>query len=182
MKAWWKLLYRTALLAVLAGSGLPGAASAANAAPAVTPPVRNAEGPVIPPAQRDYSPTQRCVMPLEDMRKNHMKYLLHNRWLVVHEGIRNPKFNIQSCVNCHASYKPDGKAIPIDSPGQFCFNCHKYAGVQIDCFECHRDLPSTNSYLHPLVSGFGPHHIQFSQGDSLSSGTLDALVTKGAEK
>lgn len=173
MTASWKSLYRTLLiLAGLALTALSGAASAG--APL---------GPVIPPAQRDYSKTQRCVRPVEDMRKNHFKYLLHHRDQVVHEGIRTPQFNLQDCINCHATRKPDGQAIRIDSPGQFCFNCHKYAGVQIDCFECHSDLPSTaDSHFHKLGGDYGPHHIRYSRNDLVSPTTLEALATKGAKK
>jgi len=157
--------------AALALAGVSGTASAGKPL-----------GPVIPPAQRDFSKTQRCVRPVEDMRKNHMKYLLHHRDEVVHDGVRTPQFKLVDCINCHATRKPDGEAIPVDSPGQFCFNCHKFAAVQIDCFECHSDLPSTDSHLHRLGGRYGPHHVSYRKSPGVSATTLEALAAEGADK
>jgi [DsrC]-trisulfide reductase subunit J len=74
-----------------------------------------------------------CVAPVAEMRRNHMKYLFHQRDLTMHEGIRTPRFSLKHCVDCHASAKT-GSVLGKDG---FCASCHAYAAVKIDCFECH---------------------------------------------
>jgi len=105
-----------------------------------------------------------CVRPKEaddeknyDMRKNHMKYLLAKRDKTMHEGIRTSQDSLKGCIDCHATVK-NGKAVPVNAPGEFCAGCHTYAAVKLDCFECHATLPAKNSarlkrYLekHPVT-------------------------------
>ena len=78
-----------------------------------------------------------CVEPTEVMRRDHMKLLLHQRELTVHEGLRKPKYSLARCVECHASVKT-GSVLGQDG---FCQSCHSYAGVKLDCFECHASKP-----------------------------------------
>ncbi len=89
-----------------------------------------------------------CVEPTVLMRKNHMDYLLHQRDLTVHDGIRTRRHSLVGCVQCHAqpSVQADGTAsqmefIAVDAPGQFCQSCHQFTGVKLDCFECHANTP-----------------------------------------
>ena len=82
-----------------------------------------------------------CVAPTDDMRRNHMNYIKHQRVRTVHEGVRGSKFSLVGCVDCHAAVD-GGKALPINSEGQFCQGCHDFASVSIDCFQCHRGIPS----------------------------------------
>jgi hypothetical protein len=82
-----------------------------------------------------------CVAPTADMRRNHMKYLKHERDEVVHEGKRDSKFSIAECVNCHAGKDDSGHPVPVNAEGQFCDTCHHYVAVQIPCFQCHRKVP-----------------------------------------
>jgi hypothetical protein len=84
-----------------------------------------------------YAKTDKCVRPTEDMRHNHMKYLLHHRKLTMHEGIRTKQFSLKNCVDCHASPKTNS----VLGQDGFCANCHRYAAVSIDCFSCHSDKP-----------------------------------------
>jgi len=77
-----------------------------------------------------------CVAPTPEMRRNHMKMLLHQRDLTVHEGLRDPRFSLKNCVDCHAS-RATGSVLGKDG---FCSSCHEYAAVSIDCFECHSPL------------------------------------------
>lgn len=77
-----------------------------------------------------------CVAPTDVMRRDHMKMLLRQRDLTVHEGLREPRFSLKNCVNCHASEKT-GSVLGKDG---FCSGCHTYASVSIDCFECHSPL------------------------------------------
>lgn len=83
-----------------------------------------------------------CVLPTKEMRRNHMKYLFHERWETLHDGIRNPKFSLEGCIHCHAVDGPNGKPVSIKSPKHFCNSCHGYVGVHIDCFQCHASTPT----------------------------------------
>jgi hypothetical protein len=77
-----------------------------------------------------------CVAPTEEMRRNHMKMLLDQRDLTVRQGLREPRFSLKNCVDCHAS-RETGSVLGKDG---FCSSCHSYASVKIDCFECHTPL------------------------------------------
>jgi hypothetical protein len=77
-----------------------------------------------------------CVEPAAQMRRNHMKMLLHQRDLTVHQGLREARYSLKNCVNCHASRKT-GSVLGKDG---FCSSCHEYASVSIDCFECHSSM------------------------------------------
>ncbi len=79
---------------------------------------------------------ERCVAPTDEMRRNHMQYLLHQRDRTVHEGFREPRFSLKQCVECHAG-RASGSVLGKDG---FCASCHAYAAVKIDCFECHTPL------------------------------------------
>jgi hypothetical protein len=96
--------------------------------------------PEIPAAQARFSEAQGCVEPTGDMRKNHMKYILHERDETVHEGIRGSRHSLKECINCHVSDAPD--APRVSSEKHFCSSCHSYAAVNIDCFQCHADRPA----------------------------------------
>lgn len=77
-----------------------------------------------------------CVAPTEEMRRDHMKMLLHQRDGTVHDGLREPRFSLRHCIECHAS-RETGSVLGKDG---FCSSCHSYASVSIDCFECHTPL------------------------------------------
>ena len=77
-----------------------------------------------------------CVAPTAEMRRDHMQMLLHQRDLTVREGLREPRFSLKNCVDCHAS-RTTGSVLGKDG---FCSSCHNYASVSIDCFECHSAL------------------------------------------
>ena len=74
-----------------------------------------------------------CVEPTELMRRNHMKFLLHQRDRTVREGVRAKRHSLKECVECHAS-RATGSVLGHEG---FCESCHRYASVSIDCFECH---------------------------------------------
>lgn len=93
----------------------------------------------------------KCVAPTDDMRRNHMNMLLHQRELTVREGLRDPKYSLKNCVDCHA----DPKTNSVLGPKGFCESCHTQAAVRIDCFECHSPTPqavATQRRSAPLVS------------------------------
>ena len=82
-----------------------------------------------------------CVAPTGEMRRNHMKMLVHQRDGTVRQGLREPRFSLKNCVECHAS-RETGSVLGKDG---FCSSCHAYASVKMDCFECHTPLWQTKA-------------------------------------
>ncbi|HBI16106.1 MAG TPA: cytochrome C [Desulfobulbaceae bacterium] len=75
-----------------------------------------------------------CVLPLEEIRPNHMKML--NQWrdevlrdedrsFIAVEGKMYQKSLQNTCMECHVSKK------------KFCDECHTYAAVTPYCWDCH---------------------------------------------
>ncbi|HHK74815.1 MAG TPA: hypothetical protein ENJ57_06585 [Rhizobiales bacterium] len=78
---------------------------------------------------------EKCVAPVPEMRRYHMKYLKHQRVETLRKGVRGNPYSLKACVNCHAvKDKAAGGARTVDA---FCGSCHKYAAVTLDCFSCH---------------------------------------------
>ena len=133
--------------------------------------------PVVPEAQRRVSEAQGCVEPTADMRRNHMKYLLHQRDETVHEGIRTKQFSLEECIDCHVSSAPD--APRVSSEQHFCNSCHTYAAVNIDCFECHADRPLPDSGKHSMAPITTPDRLQTDVHPvALSPGNDQQLATE----
>jgi hypothetical protein len=86
-----------------------------------------------------------CVAPTGEMRRDHMKMLLHQRDRTMRQGLREPRFSLKGCVECHASQKT-GSVLGKDG---FCASCHEYAAVSIDCFECHSANPRKQAAARP---------------------------------
>ena len=82
-----------------------------------------------------------CVAPTGEMRRNHMKMLLHQRDGTMRQGLRDPRFSLKHCVDCHAS-RETGSVLGKEG---FCASCHSYASVSIDCFECHSPMRQTRT-------------------------------------
>lgn len=83
----------------------------------------------------------KCIQPEDEMRRNHMNYILHERDETMHEGVRNEPGSLAACIDCHVEPNENGEIAGIDSNEHFCTSCHEYASVQIDCFQCHADRP-----------------------------------------
>jgi hypothetical protein len=81
-----------------------------------------------------------CVADPQWMRVNHMKVLFQQRDETVHLGIRDGKYSLKNCIECHASLRDNSVIGRADS---FCEGCHRYEAVKIDCFECHSSKRST---------------------------------------
>lgn len=114
------------------------------------------EEPSWPPARTKFSDLQDCVEPTDVMRKDHMSLLFDQRDRTVHQGIRTKRHSLVGCIDCHASTDQNGKPIPINAAGQFCQSCHAYAGVKMDCFQCHAPTPpvqTSASYYLPRAIG-----------------------------
>ncbi len=93
-----------------------------------------------------------CVEPVEIMRRDHMKFLLHQRDATVLQGDRGSKYSLTGCMNCHNPASAGNEIIRYENPKHFCASCHRYASVKIDCFECHADRgmdQPQQSYLTP---------------------------------
>jgi hypothetical protein len=107
---------------------LLGAVSTANAADAA----KAARVPV-PAVQINKDKGDKCVEPTAVMRRDHMKFILHQRDDTMHRGIRTVQHSLKNCIDCHADPKT-GSVLGKDG---FCESCHHYAAVHIDCFSCH---------------------------------------------
>jgi len=77
-----------------------------------------------------------CVAPVEEMRRSHMTMLFQRRDRTLRQGVRESRFSLKGCVECHAG-RESGSVLGKDG---FCSSCHSYAAVKIDCFECHTPL------------------------------------------
>ncbi len=127
------MIYRLGNIALLLGLVLFGAISVAKENRSLLP--------AIPPAAKG----EACVEPTEIMRRDHMRFLMHQRDETVHGGIRGAKHSLVGCIECHAQTDAQGVAIPVDAKSQFCESCHAFAGVRMDCFECHAAVPAGNA-------------------------------------
>ncbi len=92
-----------------------------------------AEGGVPKPVITIANPGQ-CIAPVEEMRRNHMEMLKHQRVATLREGVRGAKVSLNGCIECHAS-KTTGT---VTGDQNFCQSCHSYVGVKLDCWDCHQ--------------------------------------------
>jgi len=131
----------------------------------------------IPEAQRRFSDEQGCVEPTEVMRHNHMEFILDQRDATVHEGIRTKQYSLNECIDCHVSAAAD--APHIDSEKHFCNSCHTYAGVSIDCFQCHADRPVNTDHRHSL-SRNSSHHVTAGMADvTITPEQINVIANEG---
>ena len=120
------------LLALVIALGLPGFALGGDA---------SGFGQVAIPQPGKPTAAENCVEPVEVMRREHMIFLDHQRDATVLDGTRDGKYSLVGCMNCHNPVSADGSASRYDDEDaqHFCADCHRYASVRIDCFECHAD-------------------------------------------
>ena len=85
---------------------------------------------------------EQCVEPTDVMRRQHMEFIMHQRDLTVHDGIRTKKHQFVRCINCHVRPNEKGEYPRHTSNEHFCTTCHVFASVSIDCFQCHADRPT----------------------------------------
>lgn len=99
-----------------------------------------------------------CLLPSEQMRREHPDLLKHDRIQTLRIGVRAKADgtmldgSLKQCVNCHAVKDESNKFVRIDNDQHFCVSCHKYAAVSIDCFQCHRDIPEGSGEFHALTN------------------------------
>ncbi|MBL8490296.1 MAG: hypothetical protein JNM82_05900 [Rhodocyclaceae bacterium] len=114
-----KLLILTATLAAVLAPGLAPAGESRVSKPSVT----------------IEKPDSQCVAPPEEMRRNHMEMLKHQRDKTLRLGQRGAKVSLNGCIECHASRKTGS----VTGSGEnFCQGCHAYAAVHLDCWDCHQ--------------------------------------------
>jgi [DsrC]-trisulfide reductase subunit J len=130
-----------------------------------------------------------CVEDTEFMKRNHMKLILHERKLTVHEGIRTKKYSLKNCIYCHATpTKENPEVRSVLGEGHFCQSCHAYNAVKIDCFECHSSKPAggtmnAHPVTEPLSTSAGDSVRLHWQGASYELGThLNLNAQAGASK
>lgn len=107
-------------------------------------------------ATSDAVNSNQCVEPTDVMRRDHMKFLVHQRDKTVHYGVRTKKHSLTGCVDCHVERNETGQYIPINDEEQFCQSCHQYASVKIDCFECHATTPDTQGANNGIETSTSP--------------------------
>ncbi|MCK5716711.1 MAG: hypothetical protein KAH77_04410 [Thiomargarita sp.] len=96
-----------------------------------------------PKAKKDFSDTEKCVAPIDIIRRNHASFLQHQRNDTMRRGIRTTKHSLVNCINCHVTQDSDGNYPNIKEGSEhFCRSCHTYAAVNIDCFQCHASIPT----------------------------------------
>lgn len=129
-------IYHLLLVYLFMGLGLSLTAIAEEASSASRVPLPT------PPKAKASIPDTECVEPLEVMRRQHGHFLKHHRDKTMHEGIRTKQHSLIECINCHVTPSADAGHYPsIQSETHFCRNCHSYAAVNIDCFQCHASKP-----------------------------------------
>ncbi len=119
---------------------------------------------------------ERCVEPVQSMRRDHMRFLQHKRDETVRLGVRTKKYSLKECISCHVKKDAGGKSIPVNAAGQFCASCHAYAAVNIDCFQCHATTPDSgnaggkiSSYpALPRLDGSGGPRLAAWHGEGIS--------------
>ncbi|MHB1566782.1 MAG: hypothetical protein ACYCXG_08725 [Acidiferrobacter sp.] len=79
-----------------------------------------------------------CVRSNAIMRRDHMVFLLRQRYITVHYGIHATRYSLIGCVNCHANPVTHS----VLGKNGFCESCHVYNAVSISCFSCHSPYSS----------------------------------------
>ncbi|MCP4875506.1 MAG: hypothetical protein GY896_08540 [Gammaproteobacteria bacterium] len=108
-------------------------------------------GQIVIPAPAKPVDASHCVEPVEVMRRDHMKFLKHQRDTTVLQGERDSKYSLVGCMNCHNPTTANEEVIRYENPKHFCSSCHSYASVKIDCFECHADRGLVSSQQSNLT-------------------------------
>ena len=61
----------------------------------------------------------KCIHAEDEMRRNHMNYILHERDETMHEGVRNEPGSLVACIDCHVEPNAQGEIAGIDSNEHF---------------------------------------------------------------
>ena len=137
-------LLRLLALVTLIGVSAPALMVAADAG-------ASSFGQVVIPSPSKPVDAANCVEPVAVMRRDHMKYLLHQRDETVLDGERGKKYSLVGCIDCHNPANAKEEIVRYEDPQHFCASCHTYASVKIDCFECHADRGLSSSQQSKLT-------------------------------
>ena len=124
-----------------------------------------------------------CVVPqTEEVRRNHMDHLKHDRDEAVIDGDRSIKYSLAACVDCHAASDGKGGYVPVNAEDQFCDGCHEYVAVELPCFQCHRTTPESGQKKlgSTGMDRFDHHRLNASSNLDLH-GSLDSYLNESAE-
>lgn len=125
----------------------------------------------------------KCVQPTDVMRRRHYEFLLRHRTETMHEGIRTKKYSLKECIQCHVPQEGTTAAAENAGKGFFCQNCHVYAGVKVDCFECHSTKPEKTTEFHPMVTpGMAAMHAAERSNGSSSAAVLNQVAGDNTNK
>jgi len=116
---------------------------------------------------------EQCVEPTDVMRKDHMTFMKHQRDETMHNGIRTKKHALKECIACHVQPDDKGQVARFGDDGHFCSSCHNYAGVNVDCFQCHADRPQE---LIGKGHKIKPHHTADFKDKTIDKDMLQALT------
>lgn len=83
----------------------------------------------------------KCIAAPEEMRRNHMEMLKHQRDKTLRQGVRGAPVSLNGCIDCHARHS----GTVTGHAEAFCESCHRYAAVKLDCWDCHH--PGTGQSL-----------------------------------
>ena len=110
-------------------------------------------GEVPKPVVKIENPGQ-CVAPREEMRRDHMEMLKHQRDRTMRQGERGAKVSLNGCIECHASNR-NGSV--LGNGDNFCETCHAFAAVKLDCWDCHQPKAGYKAAATtPPPGGFKP--------------------------
>ena len=121
-------------------------------------------GPVPPKAKQKASEKTECVEPVPLMRKNHMEFLKHKRDLTLREGVRTKEHSLVECIACHVTPNAKGEYPRYGDDKHFCSSCHNYAAVNVDCFDCHSDVPEDGAKKLRSLKQSNPHKNILTEG------------------
>ena len=142
-------------LAILATSAFAFAGEKASFAPKVPHPTNG---------------STECVQPEDEMKKNHMNYILHQRDQTMHNGVRTKTYSLKECINCHV---PENSEVRFGDDKHFCSSCHNFTGVSIDCFQCHMDRPMKGKGVQDKT----PHNAQTTPAVNITTISADIADT-----
>lgn len=91
---------------------------------------------VLLPAQAQFSPQQACLLPLEQIRREHGDLLKQSHDAATLQHLA-PSYHLGDCLDCHISKNAQGKFLAGNSSVHFCQRCHVFVGTRISCFNCH---------------------------------------------
>ncbi len=126
---------------------------------------------------------EQCVEPVDVMRREHMNFLIHQRDETMRQGIRGNKYSLKGCTECHATVDPAAKDKKVRTVEPFCAQCHEYAAVKIDCFECHNpELPLQQNSAASKIPENDTAGLQQMIVSHLSAGVFAGLVPEKKQK